>query len=417
MKKTKKDNVYVEYFNQPLNFDGEGVKAFGKFFKIISLKSAKVLYEEIFKILSLKNRSNRIDPAKPPKASFDVLQTAFNNLLIKTNKEIDIIEIIKKIFFVNDEIVAAAIYEMMLKTNSFNITTKCKDPAESPEALFSATTLIIKEVVDSRIPDSIDKYLTDNYNYNCSYLRKEQSKKILKIIVTYAKPKTYSPESYADLKETMTLIELHSLDIISKWADTGDFKNGFQKGIYIGEQCARLQGIYMAICILKEIASVRLRPKDLFDMELIKSIIKIENYSILGGLSSINIWKSSLHREVFQSLEGSENIKKRWEPLNKFKEEAKEIAENLWSDDDKVFHHEMAKEIYRSLKMSYPDLIDQYKKKLLKSKKCVDANDSDKNDVAQELTDKFLIKTIRDAIYPVAEKYGRAWGIKGARKK
>jgi hypothetical protein len=141
-----------------------------------------------------------------------------------------------------------------------------------------------------------------------------------------------------------------------------------------------------------------------------------------AAINPVQVFSEELQRFFVRTSAADGVTEKRWAPLNKLKEDAMEIADNLWSDEEEnIMHNVMAAEIYESLRQSHAKLRSKYIEQKVSSKKCKGKNAEERRAAAEQLTDKFLIKTIRDAIVPVAEKWESkkgcilVWGKKGAK--
>ncbi len=143
-----------------------------------------------------------------------------------------------------------------------------------------------------------------------------------------------------------------------------------------------------------------------------------------AAINPVQVFSEELQRFHVRTSAADEVTEKRWKDLNKLKEEAQEIADNQWNQEEEIStHNEMAKFIYDSVKQDYYDLRKKESKRIKKiSARKSGSTDPKKKRTIEELTDEFLIKTIRDAIIPIAEKWepvkGRVlvWGKKGVQK-
>lgn len=343
-------------------------------------------------------------------------------------------------------------------------------PESSPDDI-GALLQLTRYFVEGIASVSLDRFLRMAYTANYGYICQQRNKVILNLIKSYAQsPKDdYHAKSSSDLEELISIIEQHSNDVMSKWTNDGTMSGEKYASPVIVDNLKRLVKIYIAMCVLKEIASVRSMPKNTSDVQFIPSIIKIAFNMGIGKLYIKDESEVQSIKDWIVSLESAKNIDKRWGLLKSLKEKSKELAGEKWSNekyDDKLLHHEMAEFVYDSLKNEFSDLIEQYRKKtrndidhyevdkyddliknyrrklkrltnyienhsddqlnfrkkrnieqLSKLKKCVgDPKSIDLDLLATNMTDDFFIKTIRKAIYPLAKDYDRAWGIEGAKK-
>jgi glycogen debranching enzyme len=296
---------------------------------------------------------------------------------------------------------------------------------ESIESMIDALIRLMiytnRTSVEEMAPESVEQFINDRFRKLNQYVQQDKSMEVIKLICTYAPRKRRILTSYSDLDELLTLIEVHGKEIVLKWYNDVDIEIIFEKRAYTFKQVERLEKIYTAICALKEIAFIKSRPKDLMDMQLIGSILRLQRLVLSANIWQRNILENSEISNFQISKKGFENIQMRWYSLNVLKASSIELADGAWSnekeDDEKQFHDEMAEYLYDVQKEELKALIEGYNKKFRKSKKCYAKSDAEKDVYAQKMTDEFLLKTIRNAILPLAKKYGRVWGLKGLRRK
>ena len=281
----------------------------------------------------------------------------------KQNIDQEFIHFINEMFNFNDKKAAELVSKELIKVNatskrSTSKNTNSIDSIDSAESFFNALIKFNRVSIDTMTPTSIDKLLNIYYKINHSFLMEDQNKKMLALVKSYSKGKNiYHAKSFLEMGKLINLFESYGGNIISSWII--EDKKGEMKPrdtLVFATHFERLFKIYSAICALKEIAYVRSKINDQFDFQLIFSIVKIVLYSY-GQLSKAgNIFMKPAIHDVIVSAKGQENIEMRWEPINKLKEEAAELANKLWSEGDTGYHNEVAKEIYAIQLLSNPEI-------------------------------------------------------------
>lgn len=160
-----------------------------------------------------------------------------------------------------------------------------------------------------------------------------------------------------------------------------------------GETLLRNIGAGTRVFIAIELKRIVERIKKNPDLHLFKdeSFVIIEHIHRLGVLQGLLSGTKMIHNvkdrldihEMIRSFISERNIKRRWDPLKKLKEEALRMAEKKWENGDPAFHTEMAQYLYDRLKGQSPDLTQNILKNTLK---------------------------------PLAKKYNRLKGMKGVKK-
>ncbi len=337
----------------------------------------------------------------------------------------------------------------------------------SGAAFLSTLIKFVRVAGESTSETSVEKMLDIFYQANLSFIKDPKIKDIMSLIKSYGESKTYKTKCLEDMEKLLNLIEDNSEDIISKWCPDNDDNVKSQDILNKVREMEILFKVYAAVCALREIAYMRTRPNDEYDITMLQRITRIVMYSI-GQMSKMdNPLLNPVMQNIIAAAKGSENISKRWEPEKKIKEESIKIANELWGQGEKKLHNDLATTIYRKIKNNYSqltnDIAKKYStnpkilKKILELKKFDEIeklNDIEKLNEHKKLAesemlteleqlpddeklakieklsesdqlsyhknlkkckdyaDKYLIKTIRTAIIPVAEKYDRVHGTK-----
>ncbi len=246
-----------------------------------------------------------------------------------------------------------------------------------------------------------------------------ENRDLLAEVKSLGKKENYSARSVQDLEE---LISLAQEFLGTVMANEGNEMTASKKEH--SERVSNVERLYYSLLALYMIAKINESiSKDKSEAEQ-RSYFK---FFLLGAfigetMNPLRLFHRQLQNHFFKMGASDGVTEKRWAPLNKLKEDAKEIADNLWSDEEEnIMHHEMAAVIYESLKQPHAELRSKYIQQKMSSKKCKGKNAEERHAVAEQLTDKFLIKTIRDAVVPIAEKWESKkgctliWGKKGAK--
>ena len=358
----------------------------------------------------------------------------------------------------------------LLAKELLNINPLC---TESPNAFFSTMLKFTRVAAEKMGDDSIEKMLNIFYKANFSYLQDPKVKKIRLLIQSYGELKIYHAKSLDDMGNFLNLIENNSENIFLKWLPQNDGDMKPQDMLNIWHDMEILFKLHAAVCALREIAYMRSKPNDEYDITMLNRIIRIVIYSNGQMLKLDNLLVHPEIQNVIAAVKGSEHINKRWEPLNNLKKESIEFADNLWSKGDKKLHNEMAIYTYKNIKKNHGQLIkdiigkdaiseacedafskackdlisnkklkredaifnackdiiskecknissssdEKLKREDLISEACKNISDDEKLIIKEIYADKFLIKAIRKAIIPIAEKYDRVRGIKGPQNK
>ncbi len=319
------------------------------------------------------------------------------------------ISFIDDIFALNDRNKANLLAKELLNINA--------SAADTPESFFSTFMKFSRVSLENTSHNSINDVLDIFYKANLSYIKDPKVKRIMSLIKSHGKPKIFNMRSLADVEDLLNILENNGEKIISKLISENEseaiIKHNMLNLILDVEIVFK---IHAAICALREIAYIRSRPKDKIDVKMMERIVRIVLYSKGQMLKLDNLLSKPVIQDLVASLKGSENINKRWEPLNNLKKESVEIADNLWSKGDKRLHNELAIHIYKTLKPKHDQLIKHTIGQYSVSKACEGLSNDEKIKKREILADKFLIKTIRTAIIPVAEKYNRVRGMKGTKR-
>ena len=237
-------------------------------------------------------------------------------------------------------------------------------------------------------------------------------------VKSHGKKKIYSTGSVSDMRELVILIQECTGKTLAN-EDGGVITSKIERSERISN-LTRLHALSLALYTMAQIND------SISKGDISKDQAIYAKYLMLGvfigeATNPLHLFHRQLQDKFFKMGASDGVTKERWAPLNKLKEDAKEIADNLWSDEEEnIMHHEMAAEIYESLKQPHAELRSKYIQQKMSSKKCKGKNAAERHAVAEQLADKFLIKTIRDAIVPVAEKWESkkgcilVWGKKGA---
>ncbi len=237
-------------------------------------------------------------------------------------------------------------------------------------------------------------------------------------VKSHGKKKIYSTGSVSDMRDLVILIQECTGKTLAN-EDGGVITSKIERSERISS-LARLHALSLALYTMAQIND------SISKGDISKDQAIYAKYLMLGvfigeATNPLHLFHRQLQDKFFKMGASDGVTKERWAPLNKLKEDAKEIADNLWSDEEEnIMHHEMAAEIYESLKQPHAELRSKYIQQKMSSKKCKGKNAAERHAVAEQLADKFLIKTIRDAIVPVAEKWESkkgcilVWGKKGA---
>ena len=238
-------------------------------------------------------------------------------------------------------------------------------------------------------------------------------------VKSHGKKKIYSTGSVSDKRELVILIQECTGKTLAN-EDGGVITSKIERSERISS-LTRLHALSLALYTMAQIND------SISKGDISKDQAIYAKYLMLGvfigeATNPLHLFHRQLQDKFFKMGASDGVTKERWAPLNKLKEDAKEIADNLWSDEEEnIMHHEMAAEIYESLRQSHAELRSKYIEQKVSSKKCKGKNAEERRVAAEQLTDKFLIKTIRDAIVPVAEKWESkkgcilVWGKKGAK--
>lgn len=376
------------------------------------------------------------------------------------------ISFIDDIFALNDRNKANLLAKELLNINA--------SAADTPESCFSTFMKFSRVSLENTSHNSMNDVLDYFYKVNLSYIKDPKVKGIMLLVKSHGKPKIFNMRSLADVEDLLNILENNGEKIISKliYKDGSEaiIKHNMLNPILDIEIVFK---IHAAICALREIAYLRSRPKDKIDGKMMERIVRIVLYSNGQILKLDNLLSKPVVQDLVASLKGSENINKRWEPLNNLKKESVEFADNLWSKGDKKLHNEMAIYTYKNIKKNHGQLIkdiigkdaiseacedafskackdlisnkklkredaifnackdiiskvcknissssdEKLKREDLISEACKNISDDEKLIIKEIFADKFLIKAIRKAIIPIAEKYDRVRGIKGPQNK
>ena len=238
-------------------------------------------------------------------------------------------------------------------------------------------------------------------------------------VKSYGKKDIYSSGSVSDMKDLVALIqEFMGRTLANEESGVTTISKKERS-----ERISNLTRLYALSLALYTIAQIN---ESISKGDFSQDQAIYAKYLLLGvflgeATNPLHLFHRQMQESFFKMGASDAVTEKRWAPLNKLKEDAMEIADNLWSDEEEnIMHHKMAEEIYESLRQSHAELRSKYIEQNVSSKKCKGKNAEERRAAAEQLTDKFLIKTIRDAIVPVAEKWESkkgcilVWGKKGA---
>ena len=264
-----------------------------------------------------------------------------------------------------------------------------------------------------------DAALIEVVNTSLLHCIRADHQEIYREIVARGEKRSYSAGSSADLDILLALTRDRLAEHASLSSDkTMTNKEFFRKA----NDVTRLLHLLLA---LRQVAIIKEQQTKGTSDGISKGHFLLLGLYWGAAINPVQVFSEELQRFFVRTSAADGVTEKRWKDLNKLKEEAQEIADNQWSQEEEIStHNEMAKFIYDSVKQDYSDL----RKKEGKRVKKISARKSDSSDpkkkrkTVEELTDEFLIKTIRDAIIPIAEKWepikGRVlvWGKKGVQK-
>ena len=301
----------------------------------------------------------------------------------------------------------------LIKKELLNINPLC---AESPSAFFSTLLKFQRVAADTTSDIAIEKMLDIFYQANFSYIQDPKVKEIFSLIKSYTKPKIYHTKCLDDMEKLLNLTEDNSEDIISKWLpDNIDDDMKPQNVLNMMHNLEILSKIHAAICALREIAYMRQTANGESDVMMqLQRITRIVMYSNGQMLKLENLIHNPIIQNFIAAAKGSENINKRWEPLNNLKKEAIEVANELWSKGDKKLHNNLAKDIYKIIRQNHQNTINTIAEDLSRNVRA--SSPSDRQKQVEIIAEKYFTNIIRKAIIPVAEKFNRVRGTKGKKK-
>ena len=282
-------------------------------------------------------------------------------------------------------------------------------------AYLEAVRLVMETVADA-VPAS---FLVPFIKKNIISSLKKENEDLLTEVKSLGKKEMYSPDSIPEMKALMVLIqEFMGRALADEGSEVTASKKERSERI---SKITRLHALSLALYTIAQINELMSKGDFSKDQAICVKYLMLGVF--LGeAMNPLHLFHRQIQESFFSMGASDALTEKRWAPLNKLKEDAMEIADNLWSDEEEnIMHHEMAAEIYESLRQSHAELRSKYIEQKVSSKKCKGKNAEERRVAAEQLTDKFLIKTIRDAIVPVAEKWESkkgcilVWGKKGAK--
>lgn len=276
----------------------------------------------------------------------------------KEKMDKEFIQFAKDALSLKDDEAAVELITGLNKINYSLKKNKKSESSDSPELFFNLLIIFKNNLIDKIQLPSINEILNKFYKLNYSYVNKDESKNILKLFKSYSKKKTvFDTKSFSDMKDIINLFNSYGDQIISNLFPK-DKNKKINPQVYLSHSktLERFSKIYSATCALKEIAYARSIIKDQIDVELVSSIVKISLYSQPHFFRADTLITNPYIEDLIVSLKGHKNINVRWEPINKLKAEAREIANNFWSNGDTRYHNEVAKDIYNIQKNSHPEI-------------------------------------------------------------
>ena len=291
-----------------------------------------------------------------------------------------------------------------------NYELTAKDYSTWLEAIRLMMDTVLCEVPTSFLIAFIRKMLSQSIT--------TENKDLWAEVKSHGNKESYSSGSISDMKDLVILIQECTGKTLAN-EDGGVITSKIERSERISS-LTRLHALSLALYTMAQIND------SISKGDISKDQAIYAKYLMLGvfigeATNPLHLFHRQLQDKFFKMGASDGATEKRWKDLNKLKEEAQEIADNQWSQEEEIStHNEMAKFIYDSVKQDYSDL----RKKEGKRVKKISARKSDSSDpkkkrkTVEELTDQFLIKTIRDAIIPIAEKWEPVKGrVKKKKKK